>query len=122
VFMEDLRVKNMSASAKGTHGKPGVNVKAKSGLNKSILDQGWSTFRTMLEYKMAWSGGQLVLVSPQYTSQTCPRCSHVSKENRKTQDTFRCVSCGYKQNADLVGALNVLRVGLTRSACQVNLA
>jgi len=44
VVLEDLKVKNMSASAKGNSECPGKNVKAKSGLNKAILDQGWSMF------------------------------------------------------------------------------
>jgi putative transposase len=86
-------------------------VRAKSGLNKSILDQGWSEFRRQLEYKMAWKGGWLIAVPPQYTSQICPRCSHASKENRKTQAKFECVGCGFEENADLVGALNILERG-----------
>jgi putative transposase len=51
IVLEDLKVSNMSRSAKGTQEAPGENVKAKAGLNKSILDQGWSMFATMLEYK-----------------------------------------------------------------------
>ncbi len=45
IVIEDLRTKNMSRSAKGTIDAPGTNVKAKSGLSKSILDQGWYEFR-----------------------------------------------------------------------------
>jgi putative transposase len=40
VALEDLKISNMSKSAKGTADAPGRNVRAKSGLNKSILDQG----------------------------------------------------------------------------------
>ena len=47
----------MSKSAKGSIETPGTNVSAKSGLNKSILDQGWGEFRRQLEYKLTWSGG-----------------------------------------------------------------
>ncbi|MEI7631359.1 MAG: RNA-guided endonuclease TnpB family protein, partial [Actinomycetes bacterium] len=111
VVVEDLKVRNMSASAAGTIGAPGVNVRAKSGLNKSILDQGWSEFRRQLEYKMAWKGGSLIAVPPQYTSQICPRCGHTSKDNRKTQAKFECIGCGFKENADLVGAINILERG-----------
>jgi putative transposase len=96
------------------------NVVQKSGLNRSILDQGWSMFATMLEYKQAWSGGQVLRVPAAYTSQTCPCCGHVSKENRTTQASFVCVDCGYKNNADVVGAINVMARGHRVLACQAS--
>jgi putative transposase len=120
VYVEDLQVKQMSASASGTIEQPGRNVKAKSGLNRAILDQGWGEFRRQLAYKLEWRGGELISVPPQYTSQTCPNCGHVCAENRKTQDVFRCVRCGYGNHADLVGAMNVLRAGQARRACQAS--
>lgn len=112
----------MSKSAKGTVEEPGKNVKAKSGLNKSILDQGWHEFQRQLGYKLDWAGGRLILVNPKNTSRCCPRCGHTSKENRKTQAQFKCVSpnCGYTENADLVGAINVLRAGHAQLACGEN--
>src|SRR5206468_2478487 len=79
VCIEDLQIKNMSKSACGTVASPGRSVKAKSGLNKSILDQGWHEFRRQLEYKQSWRGGTVVAVSPHHTSQTCPECCHVDK-------------------------------------------
>ena len=72
VCIEDLQVRNLSRSAAGTVAAPGRNVKAKSGLNKSILDQGWFEFRRQLDYKLAWNGGHLIAVPPQNTSRTCP--------------------------------------------------
>lgn len=111
VFVEDLQVRNMSRSAAGTAEQPGKHVRAKSGLNKAILDQGWFEFRRQLDYKLAWNGGHLVAVPPQNTSRTCPCCGHVSPENRLTQAEFRCVACGFEANADVVGAINVLRRG-----------
>jgi putative transposase len=120
VFVEDLQVRNMSRSAAGTAEQPGRNVRAKSGLNRAILDQGWFEFRRQLDYKLAWSGGHLVAVPPQNTSRTCPCCGHVSAENRRTQAEFRCVECGFGENADLVGAINVLRAGHARFACEVS--
>ncbi len=111
VCIEDLQVKNMSKSAAGTTEQQGKNVRAKSGLNKSILDQGWGEFRRQLDYKLAWNGGYLIAVPPQNTSRTCPNCGHVSANNRQTQAKFACVQCGYENHADVVGAINVLTRG-----------
>jgi putative transposase len=108
VCVEDLQVSAMSQS-EGAH--------TKRRLNKSILDQGWFEFRRQLEYKLRWNGGRLVAVSPRNTSITCPRCRHVGEENRVSQAQFECVMCGLRENADLVGALNVLRAGHARLAC-----
>ena len=112
IAVEDLRVANMSKSARGTLAAPGRNVRQKSGLNRSILDQGWYEIRRQLEYKMQWSGGLFVAVPPQYTSQTCPACLFKSAENRRTQASFLCTHCGYAENADVVAAINVLHRGL----------
>jgi len=112
VVIEDLKVGNMSRSAAGTANAPGKNVRAKSGLNKSILDQGWYGFRRMLEYKLSWKGGRLVAVPPENTSRTCPGCGHVSADNRQTQARFACVACGYENNADVVAAINILFRGV----------
>ncbi|MHB8782776.1 MAG: RNA-guided endonuclease InsQ/TnpB family protein [Desulfobacteria bacterium] len=111
IVIEDLQVRNMSKSAAGTFEKPGRNIRAKSGLNKSILDQGWFEFRRQLEYKQQWRGGWVVAVPPQNTSRTCPACGLVAKENRKTQAQFECVECGYSENADLNAARNILAAG-----------
>ena len=120
VCIEDLQVRNMSRSAAGTTEQPGKHVRAKSGLNKAILDQGWFEFRRQLDYKLAWAGGHLIVVPPQNTSRTCPACGHVSADNRQTQARFLCVECGFEENADLVGAINILRAGHARCACEVS--
>ena len=117
VIIEDLKISNMSKSAKGTKETPGKNVKAKSGLNKSILDQGWYDFRRQLEYKLNWLGGKLIDVYPRYTSQRCSKCGIVSKENRLSQFKFKCVNCSHTLNADLNASLNILAVGQTVLAC-----
>ncbi|MDR0674309.1 MAG: transposase [Zoogloeaceae bacterium] len=117
VCIEDLQVKNMSRSASGTKDAPGRKVRAKSGLNKSILDQGWFEFRRQLDYKLTWNGGWLIAVPPQDTSRTCPACGHVSAENRPTQARFCCTACGFEENADLVGAINILARGHRVAAC-----
>ncbi|WIM81883.1 transposase [Gallibacterium anatis] len=111
IYIEDLQVANMSKSAKGTAEQHGKNVAAKSGLNRAILDQSWFEFRRQLDYKTQWQGGFLVAVPPQNSSRTCPCCGYVAKENRQTQANFECVECGYTENADVVGALNVLGRG-----------
>ncbi len=114
VCIEDLQVDHMSKSAKGK------GVAAKSGLNKAILGQGWGEFRRQLDYKLAWEGGHLIAVPPKNTSRTCPKCGHVSGENRKTQVCFVFTECGFKENDDLVGALNVLRAGHAQLAYEVS--
>lgn len=117
IVVEDLKIKNMTGSAAGTVENPGQNVRAKARLNKAILDQGWSRFIGMLEYKQAWRGGWVIAVDPRNTSRTCPSCEHVAAENRKTQAKFACVACGFEDNADLVAARNILRAGHARLAC-----
>jgi len=120
VFLEELQIKNMSSSAKGSIEEHGRRVKAKSGLNKSILDQGWFEFRRQLNYKLLWMGGMLAEVNPRHTSQQCSCCDHTAKENRLPQDVFRCQLCGYEENADINAAKNILTVGQTGMACQAN--
>lgn len=77
----------------------------------SILDQGWYEFRRQLEYKLQWVGGTLIAVPPRNTSQQCPVCGCVSAANRLTQAKFRCVECLHEDNADVVGAINILARG-----------
>lgn len=109
VKIERLRVKNMSASAKGTIDEPGRNVRQKAGLNRSILDQGWSMFAGFLGYKLPVLGGRLEEVDPAYTSQTCSECGVIDKSSRKDQATFECGHCGHKANADTNAARNILQ-------------
>jgi putative transposase len=111
IVIEDLQVRNMSRSARGSVEEPGHHVAQKSGLNKAILDQGWGTFRRMLEYKQGWRGGELIAVNPRYTSQECPECHHISKLNRPQQALFSCVACSYTYHADIVAATNILALG-----------
>lgn len=111
---EDLRIANMTRSARGTVEVPGVNVAAKAGLNRSILDAGWGVFLSILAAKAESAGRTIIAVDPRNTSRTCPACGHCAKENRVTQADFRCVACGHAAHADVVGASNVLRAGLAR--------
>ena len=111
IACEDLKVANMSKSASGSMEDKGRHVKAKSGLNKSILDQGWGMMVDMLEYKQQWRGGLPMKVNPRYTSQTCSECKHIAVDNRQTQSKFECVECRYVTNADFNAARNILAAG-----------
>jgi len=111
IVVEDLQIRNMSQSAKGTVDDAGTNVAAKSGLNKAILDQGWGLYRTMLRYKQAWRGGEVMVVTPRYTSQRCAECGYVSATNRVHQALFSCQACGYSYHADVNAARNILALG-----------
>lgn len=115
VVLEDLKTKNMTKSTKGNAEKHGKNVKAKSGLNKSILQNNWHEFETLLKYKLEWSGGRLSKVDPKYTSQSCNKCGHTDKANRKAE-SFKCLSCGHEDHADINGAKNILGRG---TACKL---
>ncbi|MEH3174380.1 transposase [Enterobacter quasiroggenkampii] len=117
IVIEDLKVSNMSKSAKGKVELHGRNVRAKSSLNRAILDQGWYEMRRQLEYKQRWRGGQVIAVPPAYTSQRCANCGHTSKENRLSQSKFVCQICGYRANADINGARNILAAGHAVLAC-----
>ncbi len=121
VVVEALKIKNMTKSAKGNMEKHGKHVKQKSGLNKSILDQGWGTFKQFLAYKLKYNyGTELVLVNPRYTSQKCSNCGHTHADNRKNQASFQCVSCNFTMNADINASINIRTAGLAEIVCGVN--
>lgn len=120
VVLEELKIANMSRSARGSLANPGKNVRSKSSLNRRILDQGWGEFRRQIEYKLAWGGGKLILVPPQFTSQTCPSCGHKDAGNRVSRDEFRCRRCAFADDADAVAALNIIRAGYAQIACQAS--
>ena len=108
LIREDLNVKSMSKSAKGTIENPGTNVKAKSGLNRVIRNSGWTRFNTYCDYKFA----NVITVPAMYTSQTCNKCGCVDKANRQSQAKFKCVSCGHADHADLNASANILACGI----------
>jgi putative transposase len=102
--IEDLRVRSMTRSARGTVAEPGRNVAQKAGLNGAILRSGWGLFARRLEDK---APGRVERVRAAYTSQTCSACGHCAPENRESQAVFRCVVCGFECNADLNAARNI---------------
>lgn len=109
IVIEDLNIRGMSASAAGTIEEPGSKVAQKSGLNRAILRNGFFQLRTMLEYKAAKVGAQVIAVQPHYTSQMCSECGHTESGNRLTQSEFVCKKCGFSLNADLNAAKNILK-------------
>ena len=117
IVVEALKISNMSRSASGTLDNPGKNVKAKSGLNKSILDQAWGEFKRQISYKLAWKGGIYLEVPAPYTSQTCSVCGEKDKASRQGQERYVCTSCGYEANADINAAKNILAAGHAVLAC-----
>jgi putative transposase len=101
---EDLNVRAMTRSARGTLERPGVQVAQKRGLNRAISQQGWGQLVARLKHK---APGRLELVPAAYTSQRCSDCGHVAPENRKSQAVFECVACGAARNADVNAARNI---------------
>ncbi|WP_161992633.1 RNA-guided endonuclease InsQ/TnpB family protein [Aureimonas leprariae] len=104
-------VRNMTRSAKGTVEEPGKNVRAKSGLNRSIQDAAFGRLRELLRYKAERAGGELIEVDPRYTSQTCSVCGVIDAASRQSQSQFLCVGCGHNVNADFNASLNIARLG-----------
>jgi putative transposase len=97
IALEDLKGIRERISAKGT-------VKRQ----RRVLHS-WAFFqlRAFIAYKAALAGVRVVYVDPAYTSQTCSRCGHCEKANRKSQATFLCRSCGFSAHADLNAAVNI---------------
>jgi transposase len=104
IKVEDLRVKNMTRSAKGTRENPGRSVRQKAGLNRGILRSGWGVLVRRLEEK---APGRVVKVNAAFTSQRCSACGHVDRRSRKSQARFVCTACGYACHADVNAARNI---------------
>src|SRR5580692_11729763 len=104
IRVEDLKIGNMTRSARGTREEPGRNVRQKAGLNRGILGSGWGLLVRRLEDKAA---GRVEKISPAYTSQRCSACGHIAAGSRQSQALFRCVACGFAWNADVNAARNI---------------
>jgi putative transposase len=105
IRVEDLDVRSMIRSARGTVEYPGVRVAQKRGLNRGISRQGWGLLVARLDDKAA---GRVERVPAAYTSQRCSACGHVARENRKSQAVFACVACQAGPcNADVNAARNI---------------
>ena len=106
IALEKLQVPNMTSSGRGTVQNPGKNRAQKRGLNRRILEQGWSQLATFIRYKARKCGIRAVEVSAAGTSQTCSTCGQKDKESRNKKN-FQCTSCGYAADADHNAALNI---------------
>ncbi len=103
VAIEELKVRNMTTSARGTVKEPGFCVRRKAGFNRVILDTRWAALRAVLEYR----AGRVITVDPRHTSQTCAACGHVDAASRRSQAVFHCVACGHADNAHANAARNI---------------
>ena len=104
IKVEDLKIKNMTRSAKGTPENPGHNVRQKTGLNRGIMRSGWGLLVRRLDEK---APGRVEKVKPAFTSQRCSACGMVDRKSRESQAVFRCTACGYACNADVNAARNI---------------
>jgi putative transposase len=104
IRVENLDVKGMTRSARGTTAEPGRNVGQKAGLNRGILGSSWGLLVRRLQDKAL---GRVEKVNAAYTSQRCSACGHIAAESRKSQALFACVACGYACNADVNAARNI---------------
>jgi putative transposase len=108
ICFEDLDVRAMTRSAKGTLQRPGRKVRQKAGLNRGILASGWRRLVDRLEHK---ASGRVRKIPAAYTSQRCSACGHVAADSRQSQTAFRCVACAWTGNADYNAARNIAAAG-----------
>jgi putative transposase len=105
IRIEDLDVRAMTRSARGTVEQPGRQVAQKRGLNGGISRSGWGLLATRLRHKAL---GRVEQIPAAYTSQRCSECGHIAPGNRKSQAVFECEACTTGRcNADLNAARNI---------------
>jgi transposase len=104
IRVEELKIGNMTRSARGTRGDPGRNVRQKAGLNRGILASGWGLLVRRLEEK---APGRVEKFRPAFTSQRCSACGQVDRDSRESQAVFRCTACGFACHADVNAAINI---------------
>src|ERR1039458_5219659 len=108
IVVEDLNVAGMSRSSRGTAEAPGRNVRAKSGLSRSLADASFGELRRMLTYKCRWYGSEIVVADRFFpSSKTCSRCGTVRSELGLGDRFFTCPACGLRIDRDLNAAINL---------------
>jgi len=77
--------------------------------DKKILIRNWGYYglQSKIKTKAEAVGITVKFIDPSYTSQTCSQCGHQSRDNRTTQDKFKCTECEYETNADYNAAINI---------------
>ncbi len=117
LVFEDLNILGMKSRCKPKPNESGGydrnGQSAKKGLNRVISDAAWGELVKKVEVVAAKSGILVVKVNPRHTSQQCPRCHHISADNRKGEK-FVCAECGYHDDADVNGAVNIRTRGLKK--------
>jgi putative transposase len=104
IKVENLQIKCMTRSARGTAENPGRNIHAKAGLNREIMRSGWGLLVRRLEEK---APRRVEKVKPHFTSQRCSACRHLDANSRESQARFVCTACGFACNADVNAARNI---------------
>ena len=117
IATEDLSIRNMTGSARGTAADPGKNVKAKAGLNREILDTAPGAFLAMLRYKASEAGTEYIEVPPRKLkpSQTCPACGRLEKKPL-SQRRHNCPACGHAASRDGAAARVMLNWAMAQLA------
>jgi len=112
IVLEDLQVKNLTKAPAPKQDEQGTylpnGARAKAGLNKSILDAGWSMFIEMIHFKAASAGRTVVLVNPFMTSQRCSGCGTVVKKD--LSERWHSCACGAELDRDTNAAINILNL------------
>ena len=111
IAIEDLDIRDLTRSARGTKDAPGENVALAADLNRRVYEQTWGEIRRQLTYKAEWAGRKVVFVDPVDTSRTCSVCGHL-RGSPQISPAFRCGRCGVRGAAAHNAAINVLRLGL----------
>lgn len=96
---------------------------AKTNQAKSVLDAGWSTFRTMLQYKGECAGTWFEVVNERYTTQACSECGSLGGPKGRKELGIRdwtCPHCGAYHDRDVNIAKNILARGLASASCRRN--
>ena len=83
---------------------------ARGRLAKSILDAAWGAFLTILSYKAASAGGEVIRINPRYTTQKCFKCGEYVQKSLSVR-THICPHCGYVADRDVNAAKNILKAG-----------